>query len=78
MVLDDKGNVSPYHSTTRKVFGWPGMMMGKVALISFRTQGIPSLGTMVILVGWVGVMVFATLWHDLPLLGLEGIAYRLP
>jgi len=26
----------------------------------------------------VGTMVFATLWHDLPGLGLEGIAYRLP
>jgi hypothetical protein len=52
--------------------------MGKVALTSFRREGIPSVGTMVILVGWVGVMVFATLWHGLPQLGLEGIAYRLP
>src|SRR5271170_4713713 len=78
IVLDDKGAASPYHSTTRKVLGWPGMMMGKVALMSFRREGIPSVGTMVTLVGWVGVVQFATLWHGLPRLGLEGIAYRLP
>ena len=52
--------------------------MDKVALISLQREGVPSAGTMVILVGWVGVVVFATLWHGLPRLGLEGIAYRLP
>lgn len=78
IVLDDKGKAMPYHSATTKVLGWPGMMTRKVTLISFMCAGIPSLGTMLILLGWMGVITLAILWHDLPRLGLEGIAYRLP
>jgi len=78
IVLDDKGKAMPYHSTTGKVLGWPGMMMRKLALISFKHGGIPSLGTIMTLVGWMGVIVLAMLWHELPRLGLEGMAYRLP
>jgi hypothetical protein len=73
---DEIGNNVLHRSTTMKTLGWPGMMMGKLALISFRPMGVPSVGMIMIISSWIGFSLFATLFNVQ--LDLEGIAYRLP
>jgi hypothetical protein len=73
---DEIGNTVLHRSTTMKILGWPGMMMGKLVLKSFRPMGVPSIGMIMIISSWIGFSLFATLFNVQ--LNLEGIAYRLP
>jgi hypothetical protein len=73
---DEIGNTVLHRSITMKTLGWPGMMMAKLALISFRPMGVPSIGMIMIISSWIGFSLFATLFNVQ--LDLEGIAYRLP
>lgn len=77
-VHDPEGNNVLYMSTTKKYLGWPGVIITKIKSKSFNLAGVPSLGTILILMIWIGIMVAATLLFILPALDLEGIAYRLP
>jgi len=76
--LDDKGASKLYRSKMNKILGWPGIMVTKLKLKSFYVVGVPSFGTILVLVFWIGVTVFASLWNVLPSFGIDGIAYRLP
>lgn len=74
--LDDAGNTVLHRSTIRRIFGWPVMIVTKLTLISFRLAGLPSLGMISIISGWIGFCGFATLFRVR--MDLQGIAYRLP
>ena len=76
--VDNEGKLVIYMSISRKYLGWPGVILEKARLKSFKFAGVPSVGMMLILVFWFGVTIVATSLFILPALDLEGIAYRLP
>lgn len=76
--LDDKGEAILYRSKTNTILGWPRLITSKLALRSFHRIGIPSLGTILLIICWIGITGFASIWLVRPTLSLEGIAYRIP
>jgi hypothetical protein len=75
---DDEGDTLVYRSTTRKLLSWPGIILQKLSLVSFQMKGIPSFGTILLIVLWIGITAFAILFHSLPKFGYLAITYRLP
>jgi hypothetical protein len=73
---DDAGNAVLHRSTIRRILGWPGLISTKLTLISFYPIGVPSLGMIFIISGWIGFCGFMSLFGVG--LDLAGIAYRLP
>lgn len=76
--LDDEGVAVLHRSKTSIILGWPGIIFSKLALRSFKTIGIPSLGMLLLIGFWVGITGLSWVWFVLPTLSFEGIAYRLP
>jgi len=76
--VDDGGNTILHPSTTKKILGWPGVVVSKLSLRSFKWIGVPSFGVIVLLVFWFGITAMSSVWFVLPTLSFEGVAYRLP
>lgn len=43
-------------------FGWPGMMMTKISLRSFYAVGVPSVGSMIMIFLFMGIVAFTILF----------------
>jgi hypothetical protein len=76
--LDDEGVAVLHRSKTSRIISYPGIIISKLALRSFETIGIPSLGMLLLICFWVGITGLSWVWFVLPTLSFEGIAYRLP
>ena len=76
--LDDTGNTTLHLSKTQKILGWPGVILSKLSLRSFKRVGVPSLGVILLLIFWIGTTAMSSVWFVRPTLSFEGIAYRLP
>jgi len=76
--VDKLGNQVPRRGKMGQLVGWPGVLVSKISLRTFGPPGVPSLGTILLILFWVGVNALASFIFLLPNFGLEGIAYRLP
>ena len=78
VATDNLGNEVPRRGELSTVAMWPSVLLSKISLRSFGPPGVPSLGTILLIVLWVGVNALASFLFLLPNLSVEGIAYRLP
>ena len=76
--VDDNGNTALHLSKTKQILGWPGVILSKCSLRSFKRIGVPSLGIILLLCFWIGLTALSCVWFVLPRLSFEGLAYRLP
>jgi len=75
MTMDSSGTSFPNRSKTRKVISFPMVVIGKISLRSFRTNGVPAVGMILLILLWTGFSLFALLFRAQ--LILDVIAYRL-
>lgn len=75
MTMDTSGTTFPNRSKTRKVIYFPVVVFGKISLRSFRTNGVPAMGMILLILLWIGFCLFALLFQAE--LNLNDIAYRL-
>jgi len=76
--LDQGGRTVLIDTRTAKIFRWPRQVLSRIALRSWARPGVPSLGVMSLLVGWMGITAFSCVWRVAPGLNVVGVAYRLP
>jgi hypothetical protein len=76
--VDDQGKTVLIDTKMAKVLRWPRQVLSKIGLRSWAQPGVPSLGVILLLVGWVGITAFSCVWRVKPRLTVVGVAYRLP
>ena len=76
--LDQGGKTVLIDTRAAKFLRWPRQAISRIALRSWARPGVPSLGVMLLLVGWIGITAVSCVWRVAPGLNVVGVAYRLP